>query len=167
MDEDARAYYARGDEQERLGADDPEYVRTLELVRRGYAQARALAEAARVTRGVVLAAAVSRYASLAGGIVLDWLGDPAFRSIVEQDVRDGARGSRRRSSTIPTSCVRRSPTRDWSSRRWSRSKASRRFARACPPARRSASGCSNGTRARVGGDAARVSSHLLAVGRVR
>jgi SAM-dependent methyltransferase len=168
VDADARGYYERGAEQARLGPEDPEYVRTLELlerflpppparvldvgggagiyavelVRRGYEvrlvdpmelhveqaraagvdahagdarslaepdaswdavlllgplyhlvdradRVRALTEARRVARGVVLAAAISRYASLVGGLVLDWLGEPAFRRIVERDVRDG------------------------------------------------------------------------------
>jgi SAM-dependent methyltransferase len=170
VDSDARAHYELGQEQARLGPDDAEYVRTLELldrflppaparvldvgggagiyavelVRLGYEvrlvdamelhvdqaraqgidadvgdardldeadasydavlllgplyhlterpdRVRALAEARRVTSpgGVVLAAAISRFASLVGGIVLDWLGEPAFRAIVEQDLRDG------------------------------------------------------------------------------
>jgi SAM-dependent methyltransferase len=170
MDADARAHYELGAEQARLGPDDTEYVRTLELLerflppaparvldvgggagvyavelgRRGYEvtlvdamplhvdqaralgvdarvgdarnldepdsswdatlllgplyhlterpdRVRALVEAQRVTSpgGVVLAAAISRYASLVGGIILDWLGEGAFRAIVEQDLRDG------------------------------------------------------------------------------
>lgn len=58
-----------------------------------HADDRALAfrEAVRVTRpgGVVVAAGISRYASLIDGLRRRVLGDPAFRSIVERDLRDG------------------------------------------------------------------------------
>ena len=51
----------------------------------------ALREAARVLRpgGVVVAAAISRFASLLSGAVEGFLRDPEFRRIVEQDLRDG------------------------------------------------------------------------------
>jgi ubiquinone/menaquinone biosynthesis C-methylase UbiE len=51
----------------------------------------ALAEADRVLRpgGRVLAMAVSRFASLLGGLYEGWLGDPVFRPIVDQDLADG------------------------------------------------------------------------------
>ncbi len=52
---------------------------------------RSLAEAARVVApgGVVMAAAISRWASLIDGLVHDRFGDPAFREIVARDVADG------------------------------------------------------------------------------
>jgi SAM-dependent methyltransferase len=51
----------------------------------------ALAEARRVLRpgGVVLAAAISRYASLFDGLKHGFLDDPAFVAIVARDLRDG------------------------------------------------------------------------------
>jgi ubiquinone/menaquinone biosynthesis C-methylase UbiE len=51
----------------------------------------ALKEASRVTRkgGLVFAAVISRYASLMDGIFRDFLDDPAFVQIVEQDLCDG------------------------------------------------------------------------------
>ena len=51
----------------------------------------ALAEASRVVRpgGLVFAAAISRFASLFDGLSREYLFDPAFRSIVERDLRDG------------------------------------------------------------------------------
>jgi SAM-dependent methyltransferase len=52
---------------------------------------RALREAARVVRpgGVVVAAAISRFASLFDGLAREFLFDPAFRPIVERDLREG------------------------------------------------------------------------------
>jgi SAM-dependent methyltransferase len=52
---------------------------------------RAMSEAARVVRpgGVVMAAAISRFASFVDGLVHDRLADPAFRDIVAQDIEDG------------------------------------------------------------------------------
>ena len=52
---------------------------------------RALAEARRVVRdrGVVAAAAISRFASLFDGLFRGPLDDPAFRSIVERDLASG------------------------------------------------------------------------------
>ena len=52
---------------------------------------RALSEAARVLRdgGIVMAAAISRFASLLDGLVHGLLDDPAFAKIVERDLRDG------------------------------------------------------------------------------
>jgi|SRR5579884_452966 len=52
---------------------------------------RALAEARRVLRpgGVVVAAAISRFASLLDGFWRGFLDDPAFARIVERDLRDG------------------------------------------------------------------------------
>lgn len=51
----------------------------------------ALTEARRVVRpdGVVLAAAISRFASLVDGVLHDRLGDPSFREIVESDLAEG------------------------------------------------------------------------------
>jgi SAM-dependent methyltransferase len=52
---------------------------------------RALREAARVARpgAPVLAAAISRFASLLDGLATDALRDPAFAAIVERDLADG------------------------------------------------------------------------------
>ncbi|MGH9185165.1 MAG: class I SAM-dependent methyltransferase [Acidimicrobiales bacterium] len=52
---------------------------------------RALEEATRVVRpgGMVFVAAISRFASLLDGLSREFLFDPRFRSIVEQDLRDG------------------------------------------------------------------------------
>jgi SAM-dependent methyltransferase len=52
---------------------------------------KALAEARRVLRpgGRLLAMAVSRFASLLDGLYEDWLDDPDFRPIVDQDLLDG------------------------------------------------------------------------------
>jgi ubiquinone/menaquinone biosynthesis C-methylase UbiE len=58
----------------------------------GAAQRRqALAEARRVLApgGRLLAMAVSRFASLLDGLYEDWLDDPVFRPIVDQDLADG------------------------------------------------------------------------------
>jgi SAM-dependent methyltransferase len=51
----------------------------------------ALAEAGRVLRpgGVLVAAAISRYASMLDGLLRGYLDEPAFEAIVERDVRDG------------------------------------------------------------------------------
>jgi ubiquinone/menaquinone biosynthesis C-methylase UbiE len=51
----------------------------------------ALREAARVVHasGLVFVAAISRFASLFDGLGREFLFDPAFRSIVERDLRDG------------------------------------------------------------------------------
>ena len=51
----------------------------------------ALAEARRVVRpgGLVVAAAVSRYASLLDGVGTGWLREDEFKTIVEQDLVDG------------------------------------------------------------------------------
>jgi len=52
---------------------------------------RALVEAARVLRvgGILIAAAISRWASALDGLSRDLLGDPAFARIVERDLIDG------------------------------------------------------------------------------
>lgn len=52
---------------------------------------RALREAARAVRpgGLVVAAAISRFASLFDGLARGFLFDPEFRSIVESDLHDG------------------------------------------------------------------------------
>ena len=79
----------------------------------GPAQRRqALAEARRVLRpdGRLLAMAVSRFASLLDGLYEDWLDDPEFRPIVDQDLRDGQHRNpdpvgRRSSSPPPTSIL--------------------------------------------------------------
>jgi ubiquinone/menaquinone biosynthesis C-methylase UbiE len=54
-------------------------------------RAQALAEAFRVLApgGRLLGMAVSRFASLLDGLYTDWLDDPGFRSIVDQDLADG------------------------------------------------------------------------------
>lgn len=54
-------------------------------------RAKAWAEAVRVTRtgGVVVAAAISRFASLLDGLKRGMLSDPVFRSVVEEDLRSG------------------------------------------------------------------------------
>jgi ubiquinone/menaquinone biosynthesis C-methylase UbiE len=51
----------------------------------------ALREAARVTRpgGFVLAAAISRFASLLDGMVRGYISDPAFRAIMSEDLASG------------------------------------------------------------------------------
>jgi SAM-dependent methyltransferase len=51
----------------------------------------ALAEARRMLRagGLVLAAAISRFASVLDGLVRGYLDDPQFTRIVERDLRDG------------------------------------------------------------------------------
>ena len=51
----------------------------------------ALAEARRVLRpgGRLMAVAISRFASLLDGLYEDWLDDPEFRRIVDQDLADG------------------------------------------------------------------------------
>jgi SAM-dependent methyltransferase len=51
----------------------------------------ALAEAHRVLRpgGVLVAAAVSRFASLHDGLHRGWIDDPAFAAVVDQDLTDG------------------------------------------------------------------------------
>lgn len=51
----------------------------------------ALREAARVLRpgGVLFAAGISRFASVLDGMIREVLTDPAFRGIVERDLRDG------------------------------------------------------------------------------
>ena len=51
----------------------------------------ALAEAWRVLRpgGRLVAVAISRFASLLDGVYKDWLDDPQFRRIVDQDLADG------------------------------------------------------------------------------
>jgi ubiquinone/menaquinone biosynthesis C-methylase UbiE len=51
----------------------------------------ALAEARRVVRtgGAVVAAAISRFASLFDGLASGFLGDPTFDAIVERDLREG------------------------------------------------------------------------------
>jgi ubiquinone/menaquinone biosynthesis C-methylase UbiE len=54
-------------------------------------RARALEESARVLKpgGILLAAAISRWASLLDGLARDLFRDPQFAPIVEQDLRDG------------------------------------------------------------------------------
>jgi ubiquinone/menaquinone biosynthesis C-methylase UbiE len=51
----------------------------------------ALREATRVLRpgGIVVAAAISRFASLLDGLESGWLGDPEFDAIVKRDLADG------------------------------------------------------------------------------
>jgi SAM-dependent methyltransferase len=52
---------------------------------------RALSEARRVLRpnGIVVAAAISRYASLLDGLARGLVDDPAFRAILDRDLREG------------------------------------------------------------------------------
>lgn len=52
---------------------------------------RAISEAARVVRpgGVVMSAAISRFASFVDGLVHGRFADPAFREVVAQDIEDG------------------------------------------------------------------------------
>lgn len=59
---------------------------------------RALREAARVVRpgGVVVAAAISRFASLFDGLAREFLFDPEFCPIVERDLREGQHRNPRR-----------------------------------------------------------------------
>jgi hypothetical protein len=54
-------------------------------------RAKAWAEAVRVARtgGVVVAAAISRFASLLDGLKRGTLSDPVFRGVVEEDLRSG------------------------------------------------------------------------------
>ncbi len=61
-------------------------------------QVTALREAARVLRpgGVVVAAAISRWASTADGIRAGYLRDPRFAEVVERDVRTGVHENRAR-----------------------------------------------------------------------
>jgi hypothetical protein len=51
----------------------------------------ALREARRVVRpgGTIVAVGISRFASLLDGFRSDWLGDPQFRAIAEQDLKTG------------------------------------------------------------------------------
>jgi SAM-dependent methyltransferase len=51
----------------------------------------ALHEVARVTKpgGLVIAVGISRFASLLDGLRADWLGDPEFRAMIDQDLRTG------------------------------------------------------------------------------
>jgi SAM-dependent methyltransferase len=100
-------------------------------------RATALAEARRVLRpgGVLLAAAISRFASaLDGGIRAGYLADPAFAAIVDGDLTDGIHrtrpagrsGSPWRTSTTPTSSWPSSPPPGSRRPRCSRSRASAR-----------------------------------------
>lgn len=52
---------------------------------------RAVAEAARVLKpgGILFAACITRWASLFDGLVQDYLGDPAFVELMEEDLRTG------------------------------------------------------------------------------
>ena len=87
---------ARVGDARALEADDASFDAVLllgplyHLTERGD-RVRALAEARRVLRphGVVVGAAISRFASLLDGLAHGFLGDPLFASIVEDDLRDG------------------------------------------------------------------------------
>lgn len=59
-------------------------------------RARALAEAMRVLRpgGLLFAACITRWASLLDGIAFDYLADPDFRAVVEEDIRTGVHRNR-------------------------------------------------------------------------
>jgi SAM-dependent methyltransferase len=70
----------------------------------------ALAEARRVLRpgGVLVAAAISRFASLHDGMKRGWLDDPEFAAIVDQDLHDGQhRNPDRRSGWFTTAYFHR------------------------------------------------------------
>ena len=83
---DARELAERAGSQDAVLLFGPLYHLTEAAQRR-----QALAEARRVLRpgGRLLAMAVSRFASLLDGLYEDWLDDPDFRPIVDQDLIDG------------------------------------------------------------------------------
>jgi SAM-dependent methyltransferase len=83
---DARELAERTGSQDAVLLFGPLYHLTEAAQRR-----QALAEARRVLRpgGRLLAMAVSRFASLLDGLYEDWLDDPDFRPIVDQDLIDG------------------------------------------------------------------------------
>jgi len=100
----------------------------------GDGRRQALTEAIRVLRhdGVLVAAAISRFASLLDGLRMGWLADETFAAIVERDLATGRHhnpdpvggpsGSRPRGCTGPTSYSASSSTQAWPSRRSSPSK---------------------------------------------
>jgi SAM-dependent methyltransferase len=83
---DARELAERAESQDAVLLFGPLYHLTEAAQRR-----QALAEARRVLRpaGRLLAMAVCRFASLLDGLYQDWLDDPDFRPIVDQDLLDG------------------------------------------------------------------------------
>jgi ubiquinone/menaquinone biosynthesis C-methylase UbiE len=83
---DARALSQPDESQDAVMLFGPLYHLTEAAHRR-----QALAEARRVLApgGRLLAMAISRFASLLDGLYRDWLGDPEFRPIVDQDLADG------------------------------------------------------------------------------
>lgn len=90
-------YYRRGGERRRLlaGQGRLEYLRTLDVLTRVLPPAPASVLAARVLRpgGVVVAATISRFASLFDGFVNGYLSDPRFPPIVERALAEGVHHS--------------------------------------------------------------------------
>jgi ubiquinone/menaquinone biosynthesis C-methylase UbiE len=83
---DARALAGPDESQDAVLLFGPLYHLTEAADRR---QALAQARRVLVRGGRLLAMAVSRFASLLDGLYEDWLDDPVFRPIVEQDLADG------------------------------------------------------------------------------
>src|SRR5262244_2853095 len=83
---DARALSQPDESQDAVLLFGPLYHLTEAAHRR-----QALCEALRVLRpgGRLVAVAISRFASLLDGLYQDWLDDPQFRRIVDQDLADG------------------------------------------------------------------------------
>ena len=91
-----RGLTAHTGDARRLAVRDDVYAVVLVLGPLYHLQAQAdrvqvLREAGRVVRpgGIVAAAAISRFASLFDGLVREFLFEPAFRDVVQRDLRDG------------------------------------------------------------------------------